>query len=182
MLIRWSKGRVAERPDQVGQARDMASSCAMAESRRVGMIDKVPSWVDWLAAVIIGVAVFNLNVTSAGDPLSGVRGMTDGPSPAGISETARTTFYAAITVGGSALAAGALIMVELGRGLGNQAVLAIRAFGLLAAAGIAGLLLDYTDGPIRTVEFVVYVSLVLASIRFLRLGLATRAPRSANKR
>ncbi|MDQ4133143.1 MAG: hypothetical protein M3179_08070 [Actinomycetota bacterium] len=154
----------------------------MAEPRRVGWVQKLPSWIDWLAAVVLAVVVFNANVTSTGDPLSGVRGATEAASRPGISDAARTSFYAAIMVGGAALAAGALVMVALGRRLVAPALLAFRAFGLLAAAGTAGLLLDYTDGPIRTVQLFAYVALILATLRFARLaaGLSASRPDSSH--
>jgi hypothetical protein len=67
-------------------------------------------------------------------------------------------------------------------GLGRQAATAFRTFGLLAASGIAGLLLDYPDGPVRTVELLAYVALTLATIRFIRLGLAASGLANANGR
>ncbi len=74
-----------------------------------------------------------------------------------------------------------MVVVVLIRGSVSHAVLAFRAFGLLAASGTAGLLLDYTDGPIRTVQLIVYVSLILASLRFVRLAFAVAALQPADR-
>lgn len=143
---------------------------AMAERRLVHWVEDIPWWVDWLVAMVGGIVVLNLNVTSVGDPLSGIRGGGAARVP-GISEAARTSFYVAITTAGAVLAAGALVVAALRPGIVAQALLALRAFGFLAAAGIAGLLFDYQDGPVRTVQLVVYVALILASIRFTRLSM-----------
>lgn len=142
---------------------------------RVGWLSRVSPWIDWVAAIVIALVVFNLNVTSAGDPLSGVRRMTEAMKSPGISESARTSFYAALVVAGAVLAAAALVVVVLGRVFHAEAVLALRAFGLLAASGTAGLLLDYPDGPIRVVQLLVYVALILAVVRFARLALTVTA-------
>lgn len=149
----------------------------MADGELTRWIDRVPAWADWVVAIVAAIVVFNLNVTSAGDPLSGIRGVTDVPRRPGISESGRMLFYLAIAVAGATLAAGTLVVVVLGRGLAAHAVPALRSFGLLAAAGAAGLLLDYTDGPVRLVQLFVYVALILAVLRFIRLALgATPSP------
>jgi hypothetical protein len=36
-------------------------------------------------------------------------------------------------------------------------------------SGVAGLLLDQRDGPVRTVQLIVYVGVFIAVVRFVRL-------------
>jgi hypothetical protein len=143
----------------------------MAEGKPFGGLDRVPPWGDWLIALVVAIVLFNVHITSSGDALSGVRGV-GGVSAPGISEAGRTSFYAAIAIVGAVLAAGTLVVIVLPAGLARQAAAAFRTFGLLAASGIAGLLLDYPDGPVRTVELLAYVAMVVATIRFIRLGVA----------
>jgi hypothetical protein len=140
------------------------------------MAEKLPLWVDWLVALVIAIVVFNLNVTSAGDPLSGVRGNAPQAGAPGISEDARTAFYLAITLAGTVLGTGSMLVAALWRYL-PAALLGVRSFGFLSAAGMAGLLLDYVDGPVRTVQLLVYVAVALASLRFTRLATALASSR-----
>ena len=79
-----------------------------------GFWNRIPLWTDWVLAAIAAVVVLNLNITSAGDPLSGV-GFSAGPASAGISEGARATFYGALTVAAALLVATGLLISTSGR-------------------------------------------------------------------
>ncbi len=136
------------------------------------LIERLPRWTDWIIALAIGITVMNLDVTSAGDPLSGV-GLSAGPGSPGITEGARATFYAVLAFGG-------LLLTSLGLGLAFAAPrarrvgrLLVTAFPLVALAGVLGLLLDYRDGPVRLVQLFVYVALALAVVRLGRVVLIT---------
>jgi hypothetical protein len=52
--------------------------------------NRLPIWVDWIAAVVVAIVLLNLNVTAAGDPLSGA-GLSAGPASPGIIEGARAS-------------------------------------------------------------------------------------------
>lgn len=52
-----------------------------------------------------------------------------------------------------------------------------RTFAGVALAGVLGLLLDYRDGPVRTVQLFVYLMLALGIVRLARVAaLATDDP------
>lgn len=131
--------------------------------------NRVPLAADWLIALVAGVAVSSLNITSAGGPLSGA-GLSAGPTSAGITEAGRVTFYGALVVAGAVLAAASVVLSALGPKLRAASSLGVRSFGGLALTGVAGLLLDYRDGPVSWVQLAVYVLLVLSVIRFARLS------------
>lgn len=133
------------------------------------IFDRVPLVGDWAIALVAGIAIYSLNVTSAGEPLSGA-GLSAGPASAGITEGGRTTFYGALIVAGAVLAAVSLLITVLGPKVRTAAALGARSFGGLALAGIAGLLLDYRDGPVSWVHLAVYVVLVLSAVRFARVS------------
>lgn len=48
--------------------------------------------------------------------------------------------------------------------------LLVRTYAGVAAAGFLGLLLDYRDGPVRTVQLFVYLMLFLGAVRLARLA------------
>jgi hypothetical protein len=129
---------------------------------------RVPVWADWVVAAVVAIVVLNLNVTSAGDPLSGV-GLSAGPTSAGITEGARATFYGALTVGAAVLMAAGLVIATSARVNRQLGGLVARTFAGVALAGLLGLLLDYRDGPVRTVQLVVYLLLALAIVRAARI-------------
>lgn len=131
--------------------------------------DRIPTWADWVLSLIVAIVVFNLNVTEQGDPLSGV-GLSAGPTSAGITEGARATFYGSLAVGGVLLAAAGLIIAMSHRGAQSVGKLLSRTYGGVALAGLAGLLLDYRDGPVRIVQLVVYLMLFLGIVRFARIA------------
>lgn len=135
-----------------------------------GLWRRVPVAADWIVAVIGAVVIYNLNITSAGGPLSGV-GLSEGPTTAGITEMGRTTFYGALMVGGAVLAAAGLIVAGVNRRRSEPGAMLSRTFAGLALAGTAGLLLDYRDGPVSWVHLVVYAVVVLAVVRFVRVSL-----------
>ena len=137
--------------------------------------NRVPAWADWIVAIVVAVAVFNVNITSAGDPLSGV-GLSAGPRSAGITEAGRTTFYAALILGGVVLAAAGLVIADR---RGPNGGLLARTFSLVALAGLLGLLLDCRDGPVRTVQLAVYVLLFLGIVRLARIVMTMTQGRSA---
>ena len=60
--------------------------------------NRVPVWVEWIVVSVAAIVLLNVNVTSAGDPLSGV-GLSAGPTSPGISEGARATFYGVLVIG-----------------------------------------------------------------------------------
>lgn len=129
--------------------------------------NRIPLWADWVVASIAAIVILNLNITTAGDPLSGV-GLSAGPSSAGITEGARATFYGALVVGAVLLTATGLIISTSGRGHQVVGGLLTRTFAGVALAGILGLLLDYRDGPVSTVQLFVYVMLCLGIVRLAR--------------
>jgi hypothetical protein len=117
--------------------------------------------------------LFNLNVTEAGDPLANLRS-ADG-AVAGISDEGKNALYGALAVSGVVLGSVAMLLASLIRDhsrVRRTATGSLTTFGLLALAGVAGLALDYRDGPVRTVQFVVYFATVLAVVRAARLGIA----------
>ena len=133
----------------------------------VDLWNRIPVWADWVVAAIAAIVVLNLNVTTAGDPLSGV-GLSAGATSAGMTEGARSTFYGALVVGGVLLAATGLIISTSDRQWRPVGGLLTRTFAGVALAGVLGLLLDYRDGPARTVQLFVYLMLALGIIRLAR--------------
>src|SRR5688572_20717142 len=130
--------------------------------------NRIPTWADWLAALVAAVIISNLNVTETGDPLSGV-GLSAGPTSAGITDGARSLFYGSMVVGGLVLAAAGFLVAASGRGHHAAAGLLSRTFGGVALAGCGGLLLDYRDGPVRMVQLAIYVVFILGIVRFARI-------------
>lgn len=130
---------------------------------------RVAPWVDWVIALAVGIVVLNLNVTAAGDPLSGV-GLSAGPSSPGITETGRGFFYATLGAGGTLLLVAGLVIAAVGRP--TPGLLAVRTFGFVVGVSLAGLLLDYRDGPVRLVHLAAYVAVALAGIRLVRIAVA----------
>jgi hypothetical protein len=141
----------------------------MASLVMAGLLNRIPVWADWVAAVIAAIVVLNVNVTSAGDPLSGL-GLSAGATSAGITEGARSTFYGALVVGGVLLAATGLIISTVDRRWQTVGGLLTRTFAGVALAGLLGLLLDYRDGPVRTVQLFVYLMLALGIVRLARVA------------
>ena len=131
--------------------------------------NRIPIWADWVVAAIVAIVVLNVNVTTAGDPLSGV-GLSAGATSAGITEGARSTFYGALVVGGLLLTATGLIISTSDRHWRTVGGLLTRTFTGVALAGVLGLLLDYRDGPVRTVQLFVYVMLALGIVRLARVA------------
>lgn len=131
--------------------------------------DRIPTWADWVLSLVVAIVVLNLNVTEQGDPLSGV-GLSAGPTPAGITEGARSTFYGSLAVGGVLLAAAGFVITMTHRGAQPVGRLLSRTYGGVALAGLAGLLLDYRDGPVRTVQMAIYLMLFLGIVRFARIA------------
>ncbi len=82
-------------------------SCPMTYLDMVSLWNRIPVWADWLAALVAAIVVFNVNVTTSGDPLSGV-GLSAGPTSAGITEGARATFYGVLAIGALLLTAAGL--------------------------------------------------------------------------
>lgn len=131
--------------------------------------NRIPLWTDWVVASIAAVVVLNVNITTAGDPLSGA-GLSAGTSSAGISEGARATFYGALAVGAVVLAATGLLISTLGRQQRIVGGTLTSTFAGVALAGLLGLLLDYRDGPVRTVQLFVYLMLCLGVVRLARVA------------
>ncbi len=135
----------------------------------VGLWNRIPVWADWVVAAIAAIVVLNVNVTTAGDPLSGV-GLSAGATSAGITEGARSTFYGALVLGGVLLTATGLIISTSDRHRRTLGGLLTRTFAGVALAGVLGLLLDYRDGPVRTVQLFVYLMLALGIVRLARVA------------
>ncbi len=144
------------------------------------MWNRLPVWADWIVALFAAIVVLNLNVTAAGDPLSGV-GLSAGPSSPGITEGARATFYGVLAIGAILLTAAGMVLSTTTNGRDDRAGrLLIKTYPWVALAGLLGLLLDYRDGPVRTVQLLVYVLLLLGVIRLARVvSLASSAPAAA---
>ena len=131
-------------------------------------LDRLPRWTDWILALVAGIIVMNLDVTSAGDPLSGV-GLSAEQSSPGITEGARATFYAVLAFGGlllTSLAVALAFATPVARRAGR---LLVTTFPLVALAGVLGLLLDYRDGPVRLVQSFAYVALAVGIVRLARV-------------
>ena len=141
--------------------------------------NRIPQWVDWIVATIAAIVILNVNITTAGDPLSGV-GLSAGATSAGITEGARATFYGALAVSASVLAATGLIITTSGRQWRTMGGLLTRTFGGVALAGVLGLLLDYRDGPVRTVQLFVYLMLALGFVRLARVAALASAEEPLN--
>ncbi|HSL73935.1 MAG TPA: hypothetical protein VK853_05695 [Ilumatobacteraceae bacterium] len=138
--------------------------------------NRIPQWADWIVATTAAIVILNLNITTAGDPLSGV-GL---PASPGITEGARATFYGALAVSGSVLAATGLIISTSGRQWRTVGGLLTRTFAGVALAGVLGLLLDYRDGPVRTVQLFVYLMLALGFVRLARVAALAREEEPLN--
>ncbi len=134
-----------------------------------GLSKRVPVGWDWLLAAFLGIVIYNLNVTSQGAPLNGVGG-APGPASAGITDGARTAFYVALAVTGAVLTVGGFALIVAERRWRSAGALASRSFAGLTAVGLAGLLLDYRDGPVSWLHLAVYVLMVLGLIRFVRVS------------
>jgi hypothetical protein len=134
-----------------------------------GFWNRIPVWADWVVAAVAAIVVLNVNVTTAGDPLSGV-GLSAGGTSAGITEGARASLYGALVVGGLLLTATGLIISTAGRRWRTVGGLLTRTFAGAALAGVLGLLLDYRDGPVRTVQLFVYLMLALGIVRLARVA------------
>ncbi|MEM9467377.1 MAG: hypothetical protein AAGA90_18530 [Actinomycetota bacterium] len=128
---------------------------------------RTPRWADWVVAAHLAVIAMNLNVTSAGDPLSGL-GVAADPATPGITDGGRTTLYGALLVAGAVVAAAGSLPLLNGRRT-IAAALVSRTYAGVALAGLLGLLLDYRDGPVRTVHAFVYLMLGLAIVRTVRV-------------
>jgi hypothetical protein len=147
----------------IGSTTAIDTTCwsEVASWAMAGLWNRIPLWADWLVAAVVAVVVLNVNVTSAGDPLSGV------------GEGARTTFYGAIVVGAMLMTATGLIISTSGGHWRAAGSLLTRTFAGVAMAGVLGLLLDYRDGPVRTVQLLVYLMLALGIVRLARVAALT---------
>jgi len=133
-------------------------------------------------ALVAAIVVLNLNVTDAGDPLSGV-GLSTGPSSPGMTEGARVTFYGVLVIGALLLTAAGMVLSTPNRPDDLAGRLLIKTYPWVALAGLLGLLLDYRDGPVRTVQLLVYVMLFLGVIRLARVvSLASSSPSAATSK
>lgn len=120
-------------------------------------------------ATALAIVLLNVNVTAAGDPLSGV-GLSAGRTSPGILEGARATFYGSLIIGGLMLAVvGIALLIVERRGQQISRLLA-STYPWVALAGVLGLLLDYRDGPVRTVQLFVYLMLAFGIIRLARIA------------
>lgn len=97
--------------------------------------NRIPLWADSVVASIAAIVVFNVNVTTAGDLLSGV-GFSAGAASAGITEVARATFYGALAVSAVLLTATGLLISTSGRQWRTVGGLLTRTF---AGVGLATL-------------------------------------------
>ncbi|MDQ1507560.1 MAG: hypothetical protein QOD57_5287 [Actinomycetota bacterium] len=115
-------------------------------------------WLDLSIAGFLAVVMLNLHVSSGGDALSSLdRGDRKG-------------FYALLAVLGVVLLAATL------RSDGPAARWSQGCLGFATATGIAGLLLDVQDGPVRTVQLVVLFGFFLAAATTVRLIRSPRSP------
>lgn len=130
--------------------------------------NRVPVWVDWIVESVAALVLLNVNVTSAGDPLSGV-GLSPGPTSPGISEGARATFYGVLVIGALLLTVAGIVLSTVAQRQSAAARLLVTTYPLVALAGLLGLLFDDRDGPVRTVQLIVYLLLALAVVRLGRI-------------
>lgn len=129
---------------------------------------RLPAWADWIVALVAAIVLLNLNVTAAGDPLSGV-GLSAGPTSPGITEGARATFYGVLVIGALLLTVAGMMLSTIGRRQQVAGRLLVTTYPVVALAGLLGMLFDYRDGPVRIVQLAVYVMLVLAIVRLGRV-------------
>jgi uncharacterized membrane protein len=74
-----------------------------------------------------------------------------------------------LIIGGLLLTAvGIALLIIEGRGQQVSRLL-VSTYPWIALAGVLGLLLDYRDGPVRTVQLVVYLTLAVGIIRLARI-------------
>ena len=148
-----------------------AGTGALWEASAMAMMwRRVPAAADWVVAVLGAVVIYSLHVTDQGSPLDG-GGLSAGLATAGITEGARATFYGSLVVAGAVLAAAGLLMTVVAPRWRSAGLLLSRTFAGLSAAGLAGLLLDYRDGPVSWVHLVVYALVVLSVVRFVRVSM-----------
>lgn len=140
---------------------------------------RIPYWCEWVIALAGAVTLLNINVTSAGDPLSGSRA---GLSSPGITDSGRIAFYAALAMVGAVLAGAFVVAAFVSPVHRRAAALGIRTFAVVTLAGIAGLLFDYRDGPVRLVELLAYFAVVLGTVRLIAIAVAAPGvePRAAD--
>ena len=157
-----SPGEIETLPTEMCDDADMAT-----------LWTRIPNWVDWLIALLAAIIVVNLNVTKAGDPLSSA-------GAEGISDLARTVFYSALLLGGLIVCALGVTISAFGSERSPTGDLLARTFAWVALAGTAGLLLDYRDGPVATVQLGAYVAVALSVVRLARIiGSDNREAREA---
>ena len=130
---------------------------------------RIPVAADWVVAVPVAILIYDVHVTSAGAPLSGV-GLSAGPTSAGITEAGRSTFYGALMITGAVIAGIGLLLTAMKSERHAEGALLSRSFALFLVGG-AGLLLDYRDGPVSWMHLVVYTIVVLALLRFVRVSM-----------
>lgn len=130
--------------------------------------NRLPVWVDWIVSSAAAALLLNVNVTDAGDPLSGV-GLSAGAASPGITEGARTTFYGVLVISAILLTAAGIVASALSRRQHVATRLLVTTYPMVALAGLLGLLLDSRDGPVRTVQLIVYLMVFLAVIRVARI-------------
>ncbi|MEA2973253.1 MAG: hypothetical protein QOG82_1711 [Actinomycetota bacterium] len=115
-------------------------------------------WLDLPIAVILGIVMINLHVSTAGDALSALE------------RGDRRGFYALLSILAVVLLASTLRRDDP-TGRWSRGCL-----GFAAASGMAGILLDVQDGPVATVQLVVLVGFFLAAAATVRLILGFDGP------
>ncbi len=109
-------------------------------------------WLDLAAAVVLALVVFNVHVSTTGDALSS------------LGRAERRGFYAVVAV---------LAVIMLAATFARNSRIARWCRGCLGfavASGLAAMLLDVQDGPVRTVQLALLLGLFLgamASVRFI---------------
>ncbi len=110
-------------------------------------------WLDAVGAGVLAVAALNLHVSGRGDALSS------------LGRGERRGFYALLAVM-------AVVLLAATFARRSQRVQWCRGcLGFSAASGIAAMLLDVQDGPVRTIQLVALLGLFLAATATVRLSL-----------
>jgi drug/metabolite transporter (DMT)-like permease len=131
-------------------------------------------WTEVLFAVVGGVVLYNLHPTRLGNALTARYPLAEGAESEGLSLEGRIALYAVIAVVGAVLLT-ACVLMQTGEARQRDAHAAARSAGLLCLAGIAGLALDYRDGPQSWVHLLAFVAVILCTLRVARLTGLTRS-------
>jgi hypothetical protein len=141
---------------------------AVAEASAMARSGRWRSRVELAVGLALGTLLYNLHPTRVGNPLTSISTVAESGRAEGISVEGRVALYGALAVVGALLLVAALVSRRVGVDV-ESAAAAGRAAGVLTLAGLAGLALDYRDGPQAWVHLAVFVTTALTALRVARL-------------